>query len=386
MRIPVVNFEPILAHTEVEWRENLRELFTRLHFILGPMGARFEAAFARLTGSADAVAVGSGTAAIELCLRDAGITSPKQEVITSALTAPFTGIGVVSAGCRIRFADVDAETLLLDPEDVARRASRRTAAVVPVHLYGNPCDLDKFRGLARDLGAVLVQDACQAHGARWKGRPLTSYGPYAAYSFYPTKNLGALGDGGAVAVRGAAAAKRLRSLRDGGRRGGQVSYVKGINSRLDEMQACYLLAFAGKLAEWNAQRALLASVYDEMLAGLPGVERVKTGPESVHHLYVIRAKRREELRQHLASQGIGTGVHYPVPLHVMPAFREAGLRRGELPNAEKASREVVSLPLWPYMPESAAREVADRIRAWAAGVAGRRTFAGGVSGARTGRR
>jgi dTDP-3-amino-3,4,6-trideoxy-alpha-D-glucose transaminase len=364
MVIPSVNLKPLLEATAPDWQRRLNELFEKMHFILGPQLSGFEGEFASELGARYATGVGTGTAAIELCLRSEGITSLGQEVITSGLTAPFTGVGIKAAGCRLRLADVDPETLLLDPSDAGNRATRRTAAIVPVHLYGQPCDLARFKLVARTVKATLIQDACQAHGARFQGKPFTSYSSYVCYSFYPTKNLGCLGDGGAVLTNQAGLAKRLKMLRDGGRKGGQVSFVTGINSRLDEMQCCYLRAFLPRLPEWNADRARTAALYDEMLAGCAGVTRVRTSAESVHHLYVIRAQRRNRLREFLAKRGIGTGVHYPVPLHLMPAFRESGLRRGDLPHAEKACREIVSLPLWPYLPEPSARRVAEAVRAF----------------------
>jgi dTDP-4-amino-4,6-dideoxygalactose transaminase len=312
--------------------------------------------------AASCVTVGTGTSAIELALRDAGINNSRQQVIAPALTAPFTGIAITSTGASLRFADVDPETLLIDAADAEDRVTSRTAAIVPVHLYGQPCELGPITRFARRIGAVVVQDACQAHGARYLGKPLTAYSPYVAYSFYPTKNLGALGDGGAILTSSAARARRLRQFRDGGRRGGQVAFVQGVNSRLDEMQACYLRAFLPRLSEWNGHRAKLAALYSEALSGCGAVRPVRTGPESVWHLYVLRARNRDRLRAHLASKGIATGIHYPVPLHLMPAFAGSGLRRGDLPHAEKAAREIVSLPLYPYLPESAVLRVAEEIR------------------------
>jgi len=364
MQIPAVNLKPCLDETEPAWRTHLDELFARMHFILGSQLSAFEHEFAMALAARHAIGVGNGTAAIELSLRAARITGSGQEVITSALTAPFTGVGIVAAGCRLRLADVDPETLLLDAADAGNRAGKRTAALVPVHLYGQPCDLGAFHAVARSIRAVLIQDACQAHGARFRQRPLTAYSPFVCYSFYPTKNLGCLGDGGAVVTNQAGIAKRLMMLRDGGRRGGQVALVKGINSRLDEMQCCYLRAFLPKLEEWNAQRARTASLYDALLRDCEGVTRVRTSAESVHHLYVVRAGRRNRLREYLSKHGIATGVHYPAPLHLMPAFQESGLRRGDLPHAEKACREIVSLPLWPYMPQQSAMRVAERVKAF----------------------
>jgi dTDP-3-amino-3,4,6-trideoxy-alpha-D-glucose transaminase len=318
-----------------------------MHFILGEQVAAFEAELAAAFGAKHAVAVGSGTAAIELGLRAAGLGDSRAEVLTPALTSPFTAQAILAAGCRPRFGDVDEDHLLLDP---SAGVTRRTRAIVPVHLYGQPCDVAPLRRLR----LPIVHDACQAHGA-----PVTGHA--VAYSFYPTKNLPCLGDGGAVTTDSAAAAGKLRRLRDGGRRNDQVARERAVNSRLDEMQACYLRAFLPKLAEWNADRARLSAIYDEALAGCGGVRPAGRRAGSVCHLYVVRAARRERLRKFLAERGILTGVHYPVPLHLQPAFRECGQSKGSLPVAERACREIVSLPLWPGMGEAAVEEVAARV-------------------------
>ncbi|MBI3209447.1 MAG: DegT/DnrJ/EryC1/StrS family aminotransferase [Candidatus Solibacter usitatus] len=361
MPVPAVNLRPALAATHAAYEARLAELFTRQQFILGEQVRAFEQEFAAAMGASDSVGVGNGTDAIALCLRAAGVGGSNKDVITSALTAPFTGVGITAAGCRPRFADVDPRTLRMSAGDAQNRARKNTAAVVPVHLYGQPCDLPAFRRVAKTLRAELIQDACQAHGASYQGKPLTAYSSLVAYSFYPTKNLGCLGDGGAITTGSKRLARKLRELRDGGRRGGQVSFTFGINSRLDEMQACYLRAFLEKLAEWNADRAATARFYDESLRACPGVQLVERTSDSVCHLYVIRAKRRDRLRAFLSSKGIGTGVHYPVPLHLQPAFSACGQKRGDLPHAEKAAREIVSLPLWPYLPRISAEEVVTRV-------------------------
>lgn len=335
-------------------------MFARSHFILGEQVAAFEGELAAAFQARFAIGVGSGTDAIQLCLREAGASA--REVITSALTASFTGIGILAAGCLPRFADVNPRTLEIDPEDAGNRMTRRTAAFVPVHLYGQPCAIDSFARMARAHRKLLVQDACQAHGAQCGGKPFTEFSGWVAYSFYPTKNLFCLGDGGAILTNRASSARRLRALRDGGRRGGQISYMAGVNSRLDEMHACYLRAFLPRLNEWNEDRRRTARLYDQGLKDCPAVGMVERTEDSVCHLYVIRAHRRDRLRQHLASQGIVTGVHYPAPLHLQPAFRDCGLRRGDLPHAEKACREILSLPLWPRLPATSAEEVIERIR------------------------
>lgn len=366
MNIPLVNLKPVLEATAPEWQANLNRMFERMHFILGDHVASFEREFAAAMDARFAAGVGSGTAAIELCLREAHITSPHLEVITSPLTAPFTGLAILAAGATPRFADIDPDTLLLDADAVEDRANKRTAALLPVHLYGQPCKLPRFAALSKALGAVLVQDACQAHGAHYKGWPLTRYSNYVAFSFYPTKNLGCVGDGGAVVTNKRSVADRIKLLRDGGRsrRTEHVSLLPSINSRLDEIQACFLSAFLPNLAEWNARRARIAAVYDDALADCQAVGRVKRYPGSVHHLYVIRAHRRDRLREHLRKLGIGTGIHYPRPLHLHPAFLDYGSSRGDLPHAEKACREILSLPIWPHLPESDVLYICEHIRAF----------------------
>ncbi len=335
-------------------------MLSRSQFILGPEGMGFEKEFAAFTGARDCVTVSSGTSAIELSLRDAGVTG---EVVTTALTAPFTAVGILAAGASVRFADVDPGTLQMDPADAANRINRRTRALLPVHLYGQLCAIEALRKLAADHGLALIQDACQAHGARLSGRPLTRFSEYVCYSFYPTKNLGCLGDGGAVATSRSRPAQRLRRMRDGGRVG-QIALTPGVNARLDEIQACYLRAALPHLAGWNASRAKLAAVYDNALADCPGVTLVRRDQNSVHHLYVIRAQRRDGLRRHLTRAGIGTGVHYPVPLHLHPAFAAARQKRGSLPHAERACREILSLPLWPGLRQTEALRVAESIRSY----------------------
>jgi dTDP-4-amino-4,6-dideoxygalactose transaminase len=361
MRVPMLDLRPMLAETEALWRGLLARLFERMQFVLGEQVAAFEREVAAAWGARFAVGVASGTAAIELGLRASGLGASGAEVIVPALTSLFTAQAVLAAGCRLRFADVDPVHLLLDPASAEAQCGRRTRAIVPVHLYGQPCDMGAVGAVARSRHLTIVQDACQAHGAR-DGRALTRLSPTVAYSFYPTKNLPCLGDGGAVLTDSARVASELRRLRDGGRNNDQIARVPALNARLDEMQACYLRAFLTRLGEWNTRRERLARLYDEALAGCEAVAPVARREGSVCHLYVVRARRREKLRASLARHGIMTGVHYPVPLHLQPAFRSKGSRRGDFPVAERACREVLSLPLWPHMGEGMVEEVARRVR------------------------
>jgi dTDP-4-amino-4,6-dideoxygalactose transaminase len=350
----MVNLRLLLAAAEPQWRLHLQQMFDRSHFILGEQVEAFERELASAFGAKFAVGVGSGTSAIELGLRAAGLGETGADILVPALTSPFTAQAVLAAGCKPRFADVDPETLLLHPD---APVTKRTRAIIPVHLYGQPCPAPQHRSL------IIVHDACQAHGALAAGKSFTHSGDAVAYSFYPTKNLFCLGDGGAVLTDSRKVADRLRLLRDGGRRNDQISRVPALNSRLDEIQACYLRAFLPKLREWNADRVRLAELYDAALADCDAVRPIQRAAGSVCHLYVVRARRRDQLRRHLAEQGIATGVHYPVPLHLQPAF---GRRQkpGSLPIAEKACREIVSLPLWPGMGDDAMAEVAGRVKAF----------------------
>lgn len=347
-----------------ECQRRIHKVIRRGRFILGEEVARFEKEFAAFCGARCCVGVANGTEALQIALRLSGIRPGQgQEVITSPLTASFTAHAIVAAGARPVFAEIDPETLLLDAAAVRRRITSRTAALLPVHLYGQCCDLASFRSLAEEAGCVLIQDAAQAHGTQFQGRPLADFSDWVTFSFYPTKNLGAWGDGGAMLTNRPNLAAAARRFRDGGRATGHVALRDGINSRLDELQAAILRVHLKRLRQWNRRRAQLAELYDRLLAERAPrqVQRLRRPPQSqsCHHLYVIRTRRRQALQEYLAGRGIETAVHYAAPLHLHPGFRWLGYGRGEFPVAERAAREVCSLPLHPWLSE---REV-DRITA-----------------------
>lgn len=349
--------KPVLERAAPEIARNLAAMHAAGSYVLGEQVERFEGELAAAFHAGHAVGVGSGTAAIELCLREAGVVRNDQEVIVPSFTSLFTAQAVLAAGARVRVADVDPETLLLSPESLRAAWTPRTAAVVCVHLYGDVCRVDEIAALCEERGATLIQDACQAHGATYGGRPLTAFSAYTAYSFYPTKNLGGVGDGGAVVTDSARIARRIRLLRDGGRVKDQVARAPGINSRLDEIQACYLRAFLPHLSHWSGHRRKLANAYRRA-----GIRLTGATANSANHLYVMRSNRRDSLRQALAAEGIQTGIHYPVPLHRQPAFRGRA-NCGELPAvSERASEEVLSLPGGPHISETDAEYIAERIR------------------------
>jgi dTDP-3-amino-3,4,6-trideoxy-alpha-D-glucose transaminase len=334
-------------------------------FILGPEVEAFERELAAALGARHAVAVGNGTDALFLSLRALGV-GPGDEVVTSPVSAAFTALAVLQAGARPVFADVDPATLNLDPAKVEAALSARTKAILPVHLYGHPADMDPILAVARGRGIAVLEDACQAHGALYEGRPvgtLAGERGIGALSFYPTKNLGALGDGGAILVNDPALAATLRQLRNGGQSDRYRHELPGVNSRLDEIQAAFLRVGLRHLAAWNERRRALAGLY---LAGLDGsgVEPLREQPyaRAVHHLFVVRHPRRDALAQALRERGIGTLVHYPTPLHLQPALAPLGGRPGDLPVAERATSEVLSLPLYPELRDERLRAVVAAVR------------------------
>ncbi|HEY2944268.1 MAG TPA: DegT/DnrJ/EryC1/StrS family aminotransferase [Vicinamibacteria bacterium] len=367
MSVPFVDFKARVAAMRGELEAALARVLDSGWFILGPEGEAFERELAAACGAQDAVGVASGTEAIQLALTAVGVGAG-DEVVTSPLTAAFTGLAILAAGARPVFADVDPTTLNVSPAAVARAVTPRTKALLPVHLYGHPADLDPLLQIAGERGIPLVEDACQAHGTRYKGRAVGALSGIGALSFYPTKNVGALGDGGAVLVNDPALAARLRRLRNGGQADRYHHAEPGINSRLDEMQAAVLRVGLRHLEPRNARRRELAELYRRELAGIGPLMLPTEQPyaRSNHHLFVVRHPRRDALMDGLKQRGIATLIHYPVPLHLQGAFAALGGRRGDLPVAEKAAGEIVSLPLYPEMTDAQALAVAAAVRELAA--------------------
>jgi dTDP-4-amino-4,6-dideoxygalactose transaminase len=335
-------------------------------FILGPEVEAFERELAARLGARHAVAVGNGTDALQLGLRALGV-GPGDEVITADISAAFTPLAIVQAGARPVFVDVEPGTLNLDPSLLERALTPRTRAIVPVHLYGHPADMDPLLALAERKGLFVLEDACQAHGATYRGRPVGTLAGErggGALSFYPTKNLGALGDGGAVLVNDERLAESLRRLRNGGQSSRYRHESFGVNSRLDELQAAILRVGLAQLGAWTARRRELAARYLRELDGC-GLTLPREQPYAgaVFHLFVVRHPRRDALLAALAEAGVGTLIHYPVPLHLQPAFGELGGRPGQLPVAEQACAEILSLPLHPGLTDEQAEIVIAAVRA-----------------------
>lgn len=315
-------------------------------FILGREVRLFEEEFAEYCDSSYAVGVDSGTSALELALRAFDI-GPGDEVITAANSFIASALGISHAGAKPVLVDVDPYTYTLDVTALERAITRRTKAIIPVHLYGHPAHMVPIRQLADKHGLVVIEDACQAHGARYKGKRAGSLGHAAAFSFYPGKNLGAYGDGGMVVTKDKKIASRLEMLRNYGQKEKYKHLFRGYNRRLDTMQAAILRVKLKYLEKWNAARRWNAKLYQKHLEGsgvvVPGEAG---GTESVWHLYVIRTEQRDALKDHLVSKGISAGIHYPLPIHLQPAYQDLGYKRGDFPVTEAYADRILSLPMY----------------------------------------
>jgi dTDP-4-amino-4,6-dideoxygalactose transaminase len=361
-RIPVVDLTEEIESLWPDLRSVIEDVARSGRFINGPNVRAFEEEVAAHLGVRYAVGVNSGTDALVIALRSLGV-GPGDEVITTPWTFFATAEAVSLVGAKPVFVDIDPETYNLRSDLVERAVGPRTRAILPVHLYGHSADLDPIMAVARRHGLVVVEDVAQAFGGRYRGRPLGSIGHAAAFSFYPTKNLAAFGDGGLVATNDAAVAERARRLRAHGARRKHFSETVGYNSRLDELQAAVLRLKLRHVAARNEARRRAARVYAELLQGVPGV----TPPfeagyaRHVYHQYVVRIAggRRDRVRDRLSREGIDAVVHYPVPLHLLPPYRSLGYR---LPEAERAAGEVLSLPMWPEIGADLQARVAESLR------------------------
>ena len=358
-RLPFMSLVP--GEDAAAVKQAIDRVIARGWFILGPEVDAFEREFAAASGAARAVGVGTGTDAIALILRALGIGAG-DEVITSPLSAAYSALAIMMAGARPVFADIDPDRLTIDPERVAALAGPRTRAILPVHLYGQAADMTAIARVASRFNLAIVEDCCQAHLATAGGRPVGTIGVAGAFSFYPTKNLGALGDGGAVVTNDAALADRIARLRNGGQTDRYHHQEFGVNSRLDEMQAAILRARLPLLPAWTARRRALAARYRERLAGAPVAVPPERDAGHVYHLFVVRSGARADLQAHLAERGIETLIHYPVPIPRQPAL--APVHPAECPVATRACGEVVSLPLHPSLAPEHVDDVAAAIHAF----------------------
>lgn len=355
-----------LSATYLELKDKLDAAWDRVmsagQYVLGRELARFEGEFAHYCGARHCIGVGNGLEALQLILRAYGI-GPGDEVIVPSNTYIATWLAVSYTGATPVPVEPKIETANLDPERVEDAITKRTRAIIPVHLYGQPAEMDVVTNVAARYGLKVIEDAAQAHGARWRGRRVGSLGDAAGFSFYPGKNLGCYGDGGAIVTNDDMLADRVRVLRNYGSRIKYYNEEKGVNSRLDELQAALLRARMSVLDDWNQRRSDVAKRYLQALSDCDcSLPTVAEGAEPVWHLFVVRSSNRDLLQSQVGAQGIGTLIHYPVPPHLSEAYRDGGFGHGSFPIAEELARTVLSLPIGPHLNDTQAEQVISAFR------------------------
>jgi len=347
--IPLVDLKAQYQSLKPEIAVAVEQVLETGQFVLGDQVASFERDFARYVGAAEAVAVNTGTSALHLALLAAGI-GPGDDVIT----VPFTFVATVAAigytGARTVFVDIDPATFTMDVTQLEDAITSRTKAILPVHLYGHPADMDPILDVARRHGLIVIEDACQAHGAEYKGRRVGSIGLIGAFSFYPGKNLGACGEGGMAVTSDPECARTMRMLRDWGQDRKYHHVLKGFNYRMEGLQGSILRVKLRHLEAWTEARRAHAHGYSAQLADAEvATPTEQSWARHVYHVYAIRTSSREALQRTLQANGVQTGIHYPIPVHLQPAYADLGYRAGQFPHAERAAAEVLSLPMYPEL-------------------------------------
>ncbi len=362
MPIPLVDLKAQYADIKPEIDAAMQRVVNNTSFILGKEVAQFEKDFATFCRVEHCVGMDSGTAALHLALLLCEV-QPGDEVITTTHTFIATAEVISVIGARPVFVDIDPRTYNLDPNLLARAITPRTKVILPVHLYGQPAEMDAIMEIARRRNLRVIEDAAQAHGAEYRGQRAGTMGDVACFSFYPGKNLGAYGDAGALVTNNAELAARARMLRDHGRRSKYEHQIVGYGYRLDALQAAILGAKLPHLDAWNARRRAIADRYTELFAGenlIPPFVPAHITP--VFHIYCVRHPNRDGLQAHLKARGIETGVHYPIPLHLQPVYADLGYRVGNFPHTEQAAREILSLPLYPEMTDAQVKWIVDAVK------------------------
>jgi dTDP-4-amino-4,6-dideoxygalactose transaminase len=361
--IPLVDLKAQYRSIKEEVSSAIERVLESGQFILGDEVAAFERAFAACCGAREAIGVNSGTSALHLALLAAGV-GPGDEVVTVPFTFVATVAAIVYTGARPVFVDIEPDYYTMDPVRLEAAITPRTKAIVPVHLYGQPVDMDPILAIARRRGVPVIEDAAQAHGAEYKGRRCGSMGETACFSFYPAKNLGACGEGGAVVTSDAGLAHRIRLLRDWGQERRYDHAVKGFNYRMDAIQGAILGVKLRHLERWTELRRSRASVYRRALAGTPArLPAERPDVRHVYHVFAVRLPQRDAWRARLGEAGVQTGVHYPIPVHLQPAHRDLGYRPGAFPIAEAVAAEILSLPMFPELTNEQIESVASVLRA-----------------------
>jgi len=346
----------------------LQDVLDNTAFAGGPFVAQFEKEFALFCQTQEAVGVGSGTDALWAAMLGLGI-GPGDEVITAPNTFIATAEAISFCGAKPVFVDIDEHTYTISPSLIEAAITSRTRAILPVHLYGQPADMDPIMKIAKRDGLFVIEDACQAHGAEYKGQRTGSMGDAGCFSFYPGKNLGAYGEAGAVTTNNAELADKIRTLRDHGQRKKYYHSIIGWNARMDGFQGAVLSVKLKYLSKWNEDRNKNAKIYNELLAEVDGVMTPKKADyaKHVYHIYAIRIKKRDELIKTLAEKGISYGIHYPVPLHLQDAYKSLGYKKGDFPVAEKCAEEIVSLPMFAELTSEQIETVSNEIKYFTGG-------------------
>jgi len=361
--IPVVDLRAQYQNLKSEMDAAIEEVLREGSFIRGQACQRFETEFAAFCGVSSACGVANGSDALFLALKALGI-GPGDEVITTPFSFIATAEAISRNGARPVFADIDEKTMNLDPRAVASRLTEKTKAIIPVHLYGHPAPMEDLARISRDRKIEIVEDAAQAHGAEYQGKRAGALGDVGCFSFYPTKNLSAAGDAGIVISNDSTLVERVRLLANHGERSRYEHLLEGVSSRLDSLQAAILRVKLRHLNAWNERRRQLATIYLQELEDVSELRlpRETPGCRSVYHQFTIRTKRREALRRHLETNGIASAIHYPLPLHLQPAYASLALEKGSFPVAERTAEEVLSLPIYPELSEHDVRQVAKKVR------------------------
>ncbi|HEX2986996.1 MAG TPA: DegT/DnrJ/EryC1/StrS family aminotransferase [Chloroflexota bacterium] len=362
MKIPLCDLKAQYATIQKEIDDAIQSVISNTSFIQGKECRLLEQQFAAFSGAQYGIATSSGTDSLHLALLALGV-GPDHEVITTPLTFTATAEAISHCGGTPVFVDIDPKTYNMDPARLESKITKRTKVILPVHLYGQPVDMDAVLAVADRHGIAVLEDAAQAHGAEYKGKRIGSIGSAACFSFYPGKNLGAYGDAGMITTNDKKLADWCSMMGDHGRTEKYSHDYIGYGKRMDTIQAAVLLAKLRHLDEWTAARRERAAIYDRMLAGVVETPYQPEWAKSVYHQYVIRVPNRDDVFNRMKEAAVGVGIHYPIPLHLQPAFRSLGHRKGDFPNAEKAADSVLSLPIFPEMTLEQQSYVVDQLKA-----------------------
>lgn len=362
-KIPFLNFEPMHSSIKAEMTKAFEKVYDKNWFILGQEVQAFEQEYAQYNETQYAIGLSNGLDALILSLKALDI-GPGDEVIVPSNTYIATVLAVTHVGATPVFVEPRIDTYNIDPTRIPAAITKRTKAIMPVHLYGQACEMDAIMDISREHKLYVVEDNAQAHGARWKGKRTGSFGHLNGTSFYPGKNLGALGDAGAITTNDPELAQKVSTLRNYGSSIKYHNELLGYNNRLDELQAAFLRVKLKHLDEWTKQRQAIAQLYDQLLKDVTDMTTPYVHPDASHsyHLYIIRIPRRDALQQYLTEQGIGTLIHYPIPPHLQVAYSNLGYKAGDFPIAEELSKTVLSLPIWPGMTQEQVEYVAEKVK------------------------